>query len=153
MLSVAKICSIGGSWILNTDRMIMMRKLKYLENNLSFPPPFFISQIIWMLSTLSHPIYLSSTSISSFHLCIGPPSGLFPSCFPTISLYVFLFFCVHPTCHMPCPSHPPSIHYPNNSELYKFWSFSLCNCIQSPVNFYGSCYNIFILQVVMVFSC
>jgi hypothetical protein len=34
----------------------------------------------------------------STHLCLGVPSGLFPSGFPTNNLYVFFFSPLHATC-------------------------------------------------------
>jgi len=33
------------------------------------------------------------------------------------------------TCHIPCPSHPPSYDHPHSGEPHKFWSSSLCNFI------------------------
>jgi hypothetical protein len=33
-----------------------------------------------------------SILILSTHLCLGPPSGVFPSGFPTNNLYTFLFY-------------------------------------------------------------
>jgi hypothetical protein len=42
-------------------------------------------------SNPSHPISLKSILISSTHLRLGLPSGLFPSGFPTNILYTFLF--------------------------------------------------------------
>jgi hypothetical protein len=38
-----------------------------------------------------HPVPLSSISILFYHLFLSLPSGLFPSAFPTKTLYVFLF--------------------------------------------------------------
>jgi hypothetical protein len=34
----------------------------------------------------------------SIHLCLGLPSGLFPSGYPTNNLYTFLFSPIHATC-------------------------------------------------------
>jgi hypothetical protein len=46
-----------------------------------------------------HPILylLRSISILSTHLRLGPPSGLFPSVFPTNILYAFLFSSIRAT--------------------------------------------------------
>jgi hypothetical protein len=44
------------------------------------------------------PSYLISSLILSTHLRLGLPSGLFPSCFPTNTLYAFLFATIIATC-------------------------------------------------------
>jgi len=49
----------------------------------------------------SNPIVIISQSvsmISSFHLCLGPLSGLFPSSLPAKILYAFLISSIHTTC-------------------------------------------------------
>jgi hypothetical protein len=58
----------------------------------------------------TQPISLRPILILSTHLHLGLSSGLFPSGFPTIILYVFLFSHL---CYMPCPSHPPWFEYSN----------------------------------------
>jgi hypothetical protein len=45
-----------------------------------------ISWTRWIQSTTFHPIALRSIQISSSHLCLGLPSGLFPSGFPAKTL-------------------------------------------------------------------
>jgi hypothetical protein len=45
-----------------------------------------------------HPTSWRSVLILSSHLRLGLPSGLFPSCFPTKTLYTPLFFPVRATC-------------------------------------------------------
>jgi hypothetical protein len=49
-------------------------------------------------STSPHPLSPRSILIFSTHLCLGLPSGLFPSGFPTNNLYAFLFSLVCATC-------------------------------------------------------
>jgi hypothetical protein len=45
------------------------------------------------------------------HPRLGLPSGIFRSGFANENLQAFL----NPhECHMPCPSHPPWFHHPNN---------------------------------------
>jgi hypothetical protein len=46
----------------------------------------------------SHPIALRSILILSTHLRLGPPSGLFPSVFPTNILYAFRFSFIRAAC-------------------------------------------------------
>ena len=52
--------------------------------------------------------------ILSTHLCLGLPSGLFPSGFPTKTLCTSL---LPHTCYMPCPSHSSRFDHCNN----KWW--------------------------------
>jgi hypothetical protein len=42
-----------------------------------------------LVHTLGHPIFLISTLVSPSHLCLGLPTGHFPSCFPTKALYAY----------------------------------------------------------------
>jgi hypothetical protein len=70
----------------------------------------------WIQSTLSNTISLRATLISS-HLCLGSPSGLFPSSHPTTTSYILLSH----ACCMPWPSHNPSFGNPN----YIWWGVQI----------------------------
>jgi hypothetical protein len=59
----------------------------------------------------SKPISPRSIPIPSSHLRLGLPSGLFPSCFPTKTLYSFSL--LSHACHMPSPHHSPCLDLPN----------------------------------------
>jgi hypothetical protein len=63
-------------------------------------------------STPYHSIFPKSILMLSSHLCLGPPSGLFPSGFSTPNLYARLFS-PH-ACYMPCTSLPPRFNDSNN---------------------------------------
>jgi hypothetical protein len=68
------------------------------------------------------PVFLRSILITSSHLRLGLPSGLFPSGFPTNTLYTFLSH----ACHMPRPPHSPWLGLPNISgDEYKLRRSSL----------------------------
>lgn len=60
---------------------------------------------------------------ASSHLCLSLPSHLFPSDFPTKTLYIFLL--AH-ACYMPHPSHVLYFILLISDKSNKSWSSSLC---------------------------
>ena len=80
----------------------------------------------------SHPTSWRSILILSYHLCRGIPSGLFPSEFPTTTLYTPSLSPIHATW-------PPisffSIFITRKIFVKQYWSLksSLCSFLHSPV--------------------
>ena len=73
-----------------------------------------------------------SILILSSHLCLGLPSGLLPSDFPTKTIYTPLLSLVHATC----PNHLILLDFITRTisgEQYRSLSSSLCNFLHSPV--------------------
>ena len=66
-------------------------------------------------SICPHPTSWRSVLILSTHLRLGLPNGLFPSGFPTKTLYT-LSLLTH-TRHMPSPSHSSRFYHPHNIGL------------------------------------
>ena len=83
-------------------------------------------------SIYTHPTSWRSILILSTHLSLGLPSGLFPSGFPTKTLYTPLSSPIRATC----PAHLIILDFITRTilgEEYRPFSSSLCNLLHSPV--------------------
>ena len=83
-------------------------------------------------SIYPHPTSWRSILILSTYLRLGLPSGLFPSGFPTKTLYTPLFSPIRATC----PAHLILLDFITHTilgEEYRSFSSSLCSLLHSPV--------------------
>ena len=94
----------------------------------------------WARSIHSIPPYPTSWRsilILSFPLCLGLPSGLFPSGFPTKTLYTPLLFPIRATC----PTHLILVFFLTQTkfgEEYRSLSSSLCSLVWIIIALYYS---------------
>jgi len=87
--------------------------------------------------TPSYPISLSYILISSSHLRLGLPRGLFPSSFPTKILFAFLISPTPRPSHLPWLDHP-NIHFPLPRSFQRIRSIPKpCVTFRNKLVFYG----------------
>ena len=126
---------------------VLLEQLTGLQLVQKFPAFHGTPRFITALTSLCHPslswaspiqsIYPHPTSWRSIlilftHLRLGLPSGLFPSCFPTKTLYTPLSSRIRATC----PAHLILLDFITRTTLYqeyRSWSSSLGSFLHSPV--------------------
>ena len=135
------------TYLLTPWRRVLLEKLTGLQLVKKFPAFHGTRRFITALTSVHHlslswaspiqSIYTHPTSwrsipILSTHLCLGLPSGLLPSSFPTKTLYTPLS---SPICAT-CPAHLILLDFITHTilgEQYKSFSSSLRSLLHSPV--------------------
>ena len=135
------------TYLLTPWRRILLEKLTGVQLLKKFPAFHETRRFITALTSVRHlslswaspiqSIYLHPTSWSSvlilyIYLCLGLPSGLLPSGFPTKTLYTPFSSPIRATC----PAHLVVLDFITRTilgEVYKSFSSSLCNLLHSPV--------------------
>ena len=139
--------SVSECYLLISCCRVLLEKLTVLQLVKEFPAFHGTRRFITALTSVRHlslswanPIHSiyphltswRSTLILSTHLSLGLPSGLFPSGFPTKTLYTPLS---SPICAT-CPAHLILLDFITRTiwgEEYRPSSSSLCSLLHSPV--------------------
>ena len=111
-----------------------MKPEVYYRIHKCLPPVPILSQLNPVHNPTSHFLNTHLNIIS--HLCLGLPSGLFPSGFPNKSLYTPLLSPIYATC----PIHFILLDFINRTisgEEYRSLISSLCNLLHSPVTLFS----------------
>jgi hypothetical protein len=118
--------SFAATWQLPS---ILWNPKVHYRTHKSSPPAPILSQTNPVHTP--NPISKRSILMLSIHLCLGLPSGLFHSGFPTNNLYTFLFSPIRTTC----PAHLilNLIILIILEEEYKLCSSSLCSFLHLPI--------------------